>query len=357
MAQPFLNPASFAPKTPEFTGALGGILRMDQQNQFNQLMNDQLFLQKLGKEEAGIDLEEKKKDLPLKDLRRTNETISLQAKQPYLARLEQTGAEDTLLDREQKARMRPIDYKRAVMGLKKDEQDMDWNKVTREAQLVLDLLPRAAQLGPQEGAKWLKEQRKRYKDIGYDLPDELDNPQAWQPLMKGLENSIPHMRAMALAAQNDAASIEIARMREAGENARHNARLAKEGERDRYSGANAIPTAIRIRNDPKASPERRQEAEQILSYYTNEKATEAARKSTDSWRQSIDGLRATPQQAEEYFSNAYGMYVNQARAQVGLPPVQRPASPRGAGGQVRPPGQVPTQPATSQDGWGIRQLP
>ena len=253
--------------------------------------------------------------------------------------------------------MRPIDYKKAVMGLKKDEQDMDWNKVSREAQIVMDLLPRAAQLGPQEGAKWLKEQRKKYKNIGYDLPDELDNPQSWKPLMEGLTNSIPHMRQLALETRKDAASIEIAKMREAGENARHNARLAKEGERDRYSGANAIPTAIRIRNDPKASPERRQEAEQILSYYTNEKATEAARKSTDSWRQSIDGMRATPQQTEEYFSNAYGMYVNQARSQVGLPPIQRPSSPRAAGGQVRQPGQVPTQPATSQDGWGIRPIP
>ncbi len=355
MAQSFLNPASFAPKTPEFTGALGGILRMDQQNQFNQLMNDQLFLQKLGKEEAGIDLEEKKKDLPLKDLKRTNERISLEAKQPYLARLEQTGAEDTLLDREQKARMRPIDYKKAVMDLKKGEQEMDWNKMSREAQLVVDLLPRAAQLGPQEGAKWLKEQRKRYKAIGYDLPDELDNPQAWKPLLQGLQNSIPHMRALALEAQKDAASIKIAEMREAGENARHRERLSREGERDKYTGANAIPTAIRILNDPKTTPERKQEAEQILSYYSNEKATEAARKSTDSWRQSIDGLHATPQQAEEYFSNAYGMYVNQARSQVGLPPIARRADPRASGGQVRQPGQ--TQPAPSSDGWDIRQIP
>ena len=350
MAQSFLNPSQFAPRVPEYSGFLGGIVRGNRNDDYEKLLADQLELQRMGLEDTRIDLSEKQADLPIKALEREGKEVTLRAKRPFLEKLAVGEAEDKLGEFESKKEKRPLELRQLIAEVTGKEKDMDWQKRIREATMMKEFIPQAKALGGERGAAWMREQIKKAKAIGYDLPDELANPTEWGRYEKGLVNTIEHLRQLEIEAAKDATERELGYARINAENARHKQTLEQGGKRERYTGSNPIPVALRILKDKKSTPEDIEEAKSVLTYAIRENAVKQAKQTVGAALESSpESNKLSTNQIMQMIQREATRIETQYRQELGLPTTD----PLAASGQIRQPGQ----PAKSQDGWGIRQIP
>lgn len=328
MAQ-FLNPFNLAPKLPNYEpGFMSGILRNQERENYDNLLNQSMLLQQMGIQEQALGLSNKIKDVPWLDMERQDKMTTATARRPFLGQLAEDEARDRLrgYDFNEKTHAGKIESTLSEYRQKVGEEQ--WHKETRNMNLTADLITRAMQMGPQ-GADYAKQERERLSNLGYDIPTSVENPQMWEPLFNAFKNTLPHIRALEAQAAKDKeamarekeqqrGALERTNIQERGANTRANARLQWEKDRDKEkqdqdakTAPQAAIKAMNILNNPRSSPEDVAKAKDYLRWFSG-KEVESLAKQMISDDIELLGSKLTPAQKEARVNS----YVNSAQAIV-----------------------------------------
>lgn len=206
----YLNPASIAPDIGwKPVGATAGMLHNERQQDYNELMKNQMLLQNIGARQAAIGLHEDMKDIPLKDLVREGKIETERAKQPFLADLARSGAErDINKNRFEAVEKGPKGIERLLRTWDDEKDNVAWTKRTREATIARDILERALSYSnPEEGSAYVNSEIEKYNKLGYNLPSWLSQPDKWKPIHQGLVQTIEHRQKKDLVETKEVADI------------------------------------------------------------------------------------------------------------------------------------------------------
>lgn len=328
MAQ-FLNPFNLAPKLPDYEhGPLAGILRNEQRENYEKLMNQSMLLQQMGIQEQALGLSNKIKDVPLMDMKRQDEKALLDARRPYIGQLAAGEAEDKLRGYDFNRQTHNDKVLATLSDYKTKIGDNKWKEETRSLEITADLVNRASQMGPQ-GLDYIKTEMDRLEKLGYKIPASVANPESWPMLQNAFKNTLPHIRALEAQAAKDKeamarekeqqrGALERTNIQEGGANARANARLQWEKKREEEkkdqeakTGPQAAIKAMNILNNPRSLPEDVTKAKDYLRWFSG-KEVESLAKQMISDDIELLGNKLTPAQKEARVNS----YVNSAQAIV-----------------------------------------
>jgi len=224
----YLNPSTLAPEynwKPQ--GFLAGVMAGERHDDYRQSMDDQFAMQKIGLEDAGIDLSEKKAGLPLADMQRQ---VKMRTSRGQLPFAEQLAGETS------KAEIASAGMEQLIKGPEgRQNQKEIWDNQRkqnllqqrkREISLTDSLLQATKGMSPSDAQAYMERQYKIYKDKGYDLPSALLDSRQHGTLRRALVESTEYVRAMEEAEKKEAAKTQ--RQRETDFTSRYNTRMRKD---------------------------------------------------------------------------------------------------------------------------------
>ena len=257
----FLNPSSLAPEydwKPQ--GFLAGVLGGQRQDDYRQAVGDQFALQKMGLEGAGIDLQQKKADVPLMELQRQLKMGTAQGELPYaqqkaseasLANIASSGYEQLQRGPEGRQNLRE--------SWDEQRKSNTFQQRKREVDLTTSLLEATRGMDPSSAQAYLEKHHKIYKDKGYDLPNALLDPRQHSSLQRALVESTKYLQEYEKENIKDKRSaLEKLKERQSKERIAEQSRMATvEAARVRAksSAANLTPNkALSILTNPNTDP-------------------------------------------------------------------------------------------------------
>lgn len=256
----YLNPDSFRPQYDwKPTGALAGLWAGNQMDDYNKLMEHQFALQKLGLEDAGINLQEKKAGLPLADLGRRVKTESLEGMLPHA----RTGASEKALADIEGSRYEQVEKGpegRSALSAKLDDvlKTYPLEQMKREAQIGKSLIERAVAQGP-AGREELQKELDRLRKSGYSFPQGMEDPANWNKYLRGFVDTADAIRAreMEEAKAQERMSLERFQQKSMDDRQARQLSLTRElaTERQANVGAGKNPTVQRLIAEVNSLPE------------------------------------------------------------------------------------------------------
>lgn len=195
----YLNPTSLSPKFGwEPKNALAGMQWEENKRDYRSLFDQQLRLQAMAEEQRRMELEEKKKDIPLNDLKRQGQMEFTQGQNPYQRELGASGAQAQTATNQIQASPERKAFE--IDKFKQGMNDNQWANFTRSMSQVEPLVSQALNIaktqGPMAAQQWMSQVAPKMKAAGADLPDYIMNPQSWEPLRNAAINTAKHQQEM-----------------------------------------------------------------------------------------------------------------------------------------------------------------
>lgn len=198
----YLNPSSIAPGIGWQPQANYAGWIWNQRNQdYQKLMEQQMRLQNISEQERNLGLQEKLKDIPIKDLERSLTRTAGQAKLPILG---QAVSEDLLAQIGKNKFDREVTYgdipgaQKAITADRQMKRDKyEWEKYTREQAVMQSLLENAIKMGPIDGLNYITQEANALQARGINVPSAIKNPANWAAMNNALVNSIAQQQKIA----------------------------------------------------------------------------------------------------------------------------------------------------------------
>jgi len=196
----YLNPTSIAPKfnwQPE--NALAGMEWVQNREDYRNLLAQQMRLQALAEKERGMDVSEKEKNLPLLELQRQGKMAYESGALPFQGQLGSSGAKAQINTNQIQA-----SPERQAFEIDKFKQGMNenqWQNYTRSMGVVGSLTEQAMQIaktqGPMAAQQWIAQNAAQAQRAGVDLPQYINDPNAWEPLYNAAVQTAKHAQDIA----------------------------------------------------------------------------------------------------------------------------------------------------------------
>lgn len=214
-----MSPSSIKPKNgwqPE--GFLGGWKYADDEYDYQQMLKQQMELQRMGVEGRRMDLDQKREDLPLKALERQLRMAEGEAKLPLAGEVVREGQLDTINDKrfDREVTKGPKAREAALRALTDKLGDADLKHYTQGLDLTRNLAFEAYQMskdpnvGELGALDMVRQRAEQYKKMGFDIPDEMLSPQKWKPIADSLANNIKHLQQLAIERAKTERALEVA---------------------------------------------------------------------------------------------------------------------------------------------------
>lgn len=215
----YMSPSSIKPKNgwqPE--GFLGGWKYADDEYDYQQMLKQQMELQRMGVEGRRMDLDQKREDLPLKALERQLRMAKGEAELPLAGEVVREGQLDIINDKRfyrevtkgpkaREAALRALTDKLGDADLKHYTQGLDLTRNLAFEAYQMSKDPNVGELGALD---MVRQRAEQYKKMGFDIPDEMLSPQKWKPIADSLANNIKHLQQLAIERAKTERALEVA---------------------------------------------------------------------------------------------------------------------------------------------------
>ena len=184
----YVNPESFAvPYDWKPRGALAGAMAYDREKEYQKIMEHQFLLQKLGLDQAEMDVSEKRRNLPVLEAERQGKLAGYRGSLPYAGRVAESGAQATIAGNEFAASPEARAAKVSEAG-----ETVDLNKFNQFKRLIEQVGPIASQAlqiskqNPTLAQQFVQQKYQMAKSRGINLPEMILNPESWPGLHEAM---------------------------------------------------------------------------------------------------------------------------------------------------------------------------
>ena len=259
----YINPTALKPEigwAPK--NALSGLMYMQNDQDYRQAFDQQMRLQAMGEQERQLDLEEKRANVPLKDLEREGKMEGFRGSNPYARNLASSGARAGIAQNEINASDEARRAKLREFAAK--IEDSDYQKYGRSLDAMSGILAPAMQMvkadgmaGSQRAVDFVKQQVEQARKTGLDIPDAILDPNNWPALYDAAIEIPKYRQEMRRVKEEGLNAQDVAEIRggyglqEARERSASNERIAGinvEG-RDRVAQARTQNQILKLSTD------------------------------------------------------------------------------------------------------------
>lgn len=191
----YINPTGLAPKFDwQPRNALAGMSWVENRDDYRRMYEQQMRMQALAEQEKQMQVEGKRKDIPLQDLERQSKMEFTQGQLPFQGQLGSTGAQAQVNTNAIQAspERRAFEIDKFKQGL----NDNQWQQYQRSMGVVGTLTEQAMQIaksqGPLAAQQWIQQNSEQFKRSGIDLPPYINDPKSWEPLYNAAVQTAKH---------------------------------------------------------------------------------------------------------------------------------------------------------------------
>lgn len=193
----YLNPTSLKPEigwAPK--NALAGMMYHQNEQDYRQVLGQQMRLQDLGEQERRYKFEELQSGRPLRDLERNLKSTQVGAQIPLAGDVVRSEQQTKLAGDKFKrdSEFSPEALKASITKYLGEADDVKYKKFMQENQYAASLLEQAISIekmrGPVAAMDYVDQRAKELEAQGFKFPEHFKNPMNWAPMYDAALNSI-----------------------------------------------------------------------------------------------------------------------------------------------------------------------
>lgn len=199
----YINPMSIKPEigwAPK--NALAGMMYHQNEQDYRQMLGQQMRMQELGEQERRYDFSEKQAGAPLREMERQLKGETIQGQLPFARDVARSGAQTQMAGDEfkRKTEYSPERIKSVLSEYtsKMDKAEFDKFQREREQELVAieQLMAAKKQFGDVYAVGQAKQLRERLAQAGIQTPQDFEDPRKWDFLYNSLMDSVKFTQEM-----------------------------------------------------------------------------------------------------------------------------------------------------------------
>lgn len=193
----YINPMSIKPEigwAPK--NALAGMMYHQNEQDYRQMLGQQMRMQDLGEQERRYDFAEKQEGAPLRQMERQLKGETIQGQLPFARQAAGSQLQHGMAKNEfdMKTEFGPEALKAKVTKYLGEADDVKFKRFTQENQYAASLLEQAMSIeqarGPVAAIEYVDQRAKELEQQGFKFPEHFKNPMNWKPMYDAAVNSV-----------------------------------------------------------------------------------------------------------------------------------------------------------------------
>jgi len=199
----YINPMSIKPEigwAPK--NALAGMMYHQNEQDYRQMLGQQMRMQDLGEQERRYDFAEKQEGAPLRQMERQLKGETIQGQLPFARQAAGSQLQHGMAKNEfdMKTEFGPEALKAKVTKYLGEADDVKFKRFTQENQYAASLLEQAMSIeqarGPVAAIEYVDQRAKELEQQGFKFPEHFKNPMNWKPMYDAAVNSVKMAQEM-----------------------------------------------------------------------------------------------------------------------------------------------------------------
>ena len=193
----YINPMSIKPEigwAPK--NALAGMMYHQNEQDYRQMLGQQMRMQDLGEQERRYDFAEKQEGAPLRQMERQLKGRTIQGQLPFAQQAAGSQLQHGIAKNEfdMKTEFGPEALRAKVTKYLGEADDVKFKRFTQENQYAASLLEQAMSIeqarGPVAAIEYVDQRARELEQQGFKFPEHFKNPMNWKPMYDAAVNSV-----------------------------------------------------------------------------------------------------------------------------------------------------------------------